>query len=83
LVIWDRLFGTYATCDAAAAPGISLGLDDNPFNNDSSIKGILRDYFLTTYIVFWQALRKGFKAWLPARFSREQGSALSVSELRG
>jgi hypothetical protein len=27
----------------------------------------LRDYFLTSYIVFWQALRDGVKAWLPMR----------------
>jgi sterol desaturase/sphingolipid hydroxylase (fatty acid hydroxylase superfamily) len=67
LVIWDRLFGTYATCDAAALGTVSLGLDDNPFNNGGTIKGALRDYFLTTYIVFWHALRTGVKAWLPAR----------------
>jgi sterol desaturase/sphingolipid hydroxylase (fatty acid hydroxylase superfamily) len=67
LVIWDRLFGTYATCDAEAAGSLSLGLDENPFNSSGTIKGVLRDYFLTTYIVFWHALRTGLKAWLPAR----------------
>jgi hypothetical protein len=74
-VIWDRLFGTYATCDAAAAGRLSLGLDENPFNGDRTIKGVLRDYFLTTYIVFWQALRAGPKAWLPARPAPQHGAA--------
>lgn len=75
LVIWDRLFGTYAACDAAAANSLSLGLDENPFNGDRTIKGVLRDYFLTSYIVFWQALRTGRKAWLPARPAPQQGAA--------
>ena len=75
LVIWDRLFGTYATCDASAAANIPLGLDDNPFNNRDTVKGVLRNYFLTPYLVFWHELRKGFKAWLPARLNREQSSA--------
>jgi sterol desaturase/sphingolipid hydroxylase (fatty acid hydroxylase superfamily) len=75
LVIWDRLFGTYATCDASAIADIPLGLDDNPFNTRASVVGVLRNYFLTPYWVFWQELRKGFKAWLPARLNREQNSA--------
>jgi sterol desaturase/sphingolipid hydroxylase (fatty acid hydroxylase superfamily) len=75
LVIWDRLFGTYATCDALAVANIPLGLDDNPFNSRGTIKDVLRSYFLTPYLVFWYELRKGFKAWLPARLNREQSSA--------
>jgi sterol desaturase/sphingolipid hydroxylase (fatty acid hydroxylase superfamily) len=75
LVIWDRLFGTYATCDAAALTNMPLGLDDNPFNSRGTVRGVLRDYFLTSYVVFWHELRKGFKAWLPARLNREQTSA--------
>jgi sterol desaturase/sphingolipid hydroxylase (fatty acid hydroxylase superfamily) len=65
LVLWDRLFGTYALCDDAAQ--LSIGLVDNPFNSSGSLKGVLRDYFLTTYVEFWHAVRKGPKAWLPAR----------------
>jgi sterol desaturase/sphingolipid hydroxylase (fatty acid hydroxylase superfamily) len=69
LVLWDRLFGTYASCDTAAdALATPLGLEKNPFHNSSRLTGLLREYFLTTYVVFWQELRKGFKAWLP-RFS--------------
>jgi sterol desaturase/sphingolipid hydroxylase (fatty acid hydroxylase superfamily) len=76
LVIWDRLFGTYATCEASAVAGIPLGLDDNPFNDRSTLMGVLRNYFLTPYLVFWNELRKGFKAWLPARLNREQSSVV-------
>jgi sterol desaturase/sphingolipid hydroxylase (fatty acid hydroxylase superfamily) len=67
LVIWDRIFGTYATCEAADVRAIPLGLDDNPFNHTDTVKGVLRDYFLTPYIVFWRALKDGVKAWLPMR----------------
>jgi sterol desaturase/sphingolipid hydroxylase (fatty acid hydroxylase superfamily) len=67
LVIWDRIFGTYATCGAADVSAIPLGLDDNPFNHTDTVKGVLRDYFLTPYIVFWRALKDGVKAWLPMR----------------
>jgi sterol desaturase/sphingolipid hydroxylase (fatty acid hydroxylase superfamily) len=67
LVIWDRLFGTYASCDAKTADTIRLGLEDSPFNSGRAIKCVLRDYFLTPYIVFWRELRKGLKAWLPPR----------------
>jgi sterol desaturase/sphingolipid hydroxylase (fatty acid hydroxylase superfamily) len=74
LVIWDRLFGTYATCDASAVADIPLGLDANPFNTSGTAVGVFRNYFLTPYWVFWQELRKGFKAWLPDRFNREQSS---------
>jgi sterol desaturase/sphingolipid hydroxylase (fatty acid hydroxylase superfamily) len=65
LVLWDRLFGTYAWCDDAAK--LSIGLADNSFNSSNSLKGVLRDYFVTTYTEFWRAVRKGPKAWLPAR----------------
>jgi hypothetical protein len=65
-VIWDRLFGTYAACDSAVdLATIPLGLEENPFNGRTSISGVLRNYFLTTYIVFWRELRKGFTAWMP------------------
>jgi sterol desaturase/sphingolipid hydroxylase (fatty acid hydroxylase superfamily) len=67
LVLWDRLFGTYAACDAAGLGGISLGLDHGPFNSGRSIGAVLRDYFLTTYVVLWRELRKGPTAWLPAQ----------------
>jgi sterol desaturase/sphingolipid hydroxylase (fatty acid hydroxylase superfamily) len=67
LVIWDRIFGTYATCDAADVSAVPIGLDDNPFNHTGTLKGVLRDYFLTPYIVFWKALKDGVKAWLPMR----------------
>jgi sterol desaturase/sphingolipid hydroxylase (fatty acid hydroxylase superfamily) len=67
LVIWDRLFGTYASCDAATASHIPIGLDDRTFNSGSSVKCVLRDYFLTSYLTFWEALRQGWRAWLPAR----------------
>lgn len=79
LVIWDRLFGTYATCDAATARTVPLGLDDNPFNGDATIKGVLRDYFLTTLTVFWRALRAGGKAWLPASMRRERGPGATAA----
>jgi sterol desaturase/sphingolipid hydroxylase (fatty acid hydroxylase superfamily) len=64
-VIWDRLFGTYASCAAEQLPDIPLGLEANPFNNDNSVEGVLREYFLTTCLVFWQELRRGVRAWLP------------------
>jgi sterol desaturase/sphingolipid hydroxylase (fatty acid hydroxylase superfamily) len=67
LVIWDRLFGTYATCGARAADHLTLGLDENPFNSGRGLKCVLRDYFITSYVVFLRSLRQGFKAWLPAR----------------
>lgn len=67
LVMWDRLFGTYATRDAEhdSAP-IAVGLIDNPFNRDASIGGVLRDYFVTTYALFGQELRRGLGAWMPS-----------------
>ncbi len=70
LVIWDRLFGTYATCEAARLGTISTGLDHSPFNSGRSIGALLRDYFVTTYVVFWHELRKGSAAWRPARPAR-------------
>jgi hypothetical protein len=50
--------------DVRAVP---LGLDENPFNHASTLKGVLRDYFLTSYMVFWRALRDGSRAWVPMR----------------
>lgn len=70
LVLWDRVFGTYVLSDTAAQ--LSVGLIDNPFNSGNSLKGVLRDYFLTTYIEFWREVRKGHKAWLPARFDNDR-----------
>jgi len=67
LVIWDRIFGTYATCSDTEARAMPLGLDDNPFGRKSTVMGVLRDYFLTSYLVFWRALRNGFRAWVPTR----------------
>jgi sterol desaturase/sphingolipid hydroxylase (fatty acid hydroxylase superfamily) len=66
-VLWDRLFGTYATCKSSAVESIALGLDDNPFNGDRTAAAILRSYFVTPYVIFLGALRAGFTAWLPCR----------------
>jgi sterol desaturase/sphingolipid hydroxylase (fatty acid hydroxylase superfamily) len=65
LVLWDRIFGTYAPADEAAR--VSVGLADNPFNSSQSLKGVLRDYFLATYVEFWRAVKQGPRAWVPAR----------------
>jgi sterol desaturase/sphingolipid hydroxylase (fatty acid hydroxylase superfamily) len=66
LVIWDRLFGTYVECnswtDVAAIP---VGLDHNPFNRQNTTVGILREYFLTTYVVFWREIKKIFRSQPP------------------
>ena len=67
LVIWYRLFGTYAALDATAATQLPLGLDDNPFNKGGTTVAALGDYFLTPYVVFWRELQRNFKSWLPAR----------------
>ncbi len=67
LVIWDRLFGTYAACEEQALPALSLGVSDSPFNSGRSIKSVLRDYFVTSYVVFWRALRQGGRVWVPER----------------
>jgi sterol desaturase/sphingolipid hydroxylase (fatty acid hydroxylase superfamily) len=68
LVIWDRLFGTYAACPPGTDPlSIPLGLEENPFNRDDTVGGTLREYFLGTYLEFWHELRNGVRAWLPAR----------------
>jgi sterol desaturase/sphingolipid hydroxylase (fatty acid hydroxylase superfamily) len=68
LVLWDRLFGTYAAQERQEgqepAP-LPIGLHDNPFNHDASFKGVLREYFLTTYKIFWQEIKKGVRAWTP------------------
>lgn len=68
LVIWDRLFGTYVACAPGTDPlTIPLGLEENPFNAHDTIGGTLREYFLGTYVVFFQELRKGLPAWMPSR----------------
>ena len=73
LVIWDRLFGTYAHCETVAETlTLPLGLDENPFNRHNTVAGVLRDYFLTTYVEFWHELRRGLKAWLPTRSTAQQ-----------
>jgi sterol desaturase/sphingolipid hydroxylase (fatty acid hydroxylase superfamily) len=69
LVIWDRLFGTYVTCDAADVAMMPIGLDDNPFNRQATFAGALREYFLTTFVVFWRELRRGLQALVPARLT--------------
>lgn len=70
LVIWDRLFGTYTTYDASTDEGtLPIGLHDNPFNNLSSARGVLQEYFVTTYVVFWAELKNGLAAWLPVSAS--------------
>jgi sterol desaturase/sphingolipid hydroxylase (fatty acid hydroxylase superfamily) len=69
LVLWDRLFGTYAACDAADLDAVPLGIAEDPFNSGTSIRAVLRDYFVAPYLVFWASLRSGFKAWMPM-FSR-------------
>ena len=68
LVIWDRLFGTYAACAPGSDPlTIPLGLEENPFNAHRTVAGALREYFLSTYVVFFQEVRKGLRAWMPIR----------------
>jgi sterol desaturase/sphingolipid hydroxylase (fatty acid hydroxylase superfamily) len=64
LVIWDRLFGTYANCDVTALASVPIGLDQNPFNS-SGIAGLARDYFVMPYVVLWRAMRAGPSAWCP------------------
>lgn len=66
LVMWDRLFGTYARCDTPGDVGLAIGLEDNPFNRRDSFGGALREYFLTTYLVFFRELKRGLAALLPA-----------------
>lgn len=76
LVIWDRLFGTYAACAPDTDPRtIPLGLEDNPFNAHDTVGGALREYFLGTYLVFFQELRHGLRAWMPPRGVAERGIA--------
>lgn len=62
LVIWDRLFGTYSKLDAGIdVRTIPIGLDDNPFNQENTFAGALREYFVTTYVVFWRELTAGLR----------------------
>lgn len=76
LVIWDRLFGTYAACPPGTdLLSIPLGIEANPFNRDDTIRGALREYFLGTYLEFWQELRNGARAWLPARLAARRRMA--------
>lgn len=71
LLIWDRVFGTYAVCDPATdVRTIPIGLSDNPFNQQPTILGSLREYFVTTYLVLWRELRKGLTAWRPMSLTR-------------
>jgi sterol desaturase/sphingolipid hydroxylase (fatty acid hydroxylase superfamily) len=68
LVVWDRLFGTYAACPPDTDPlTIPLGLEENPFNGHETVGGTLWEYFLGTYLVFFQELRSGLRAWMPTR----------------
>jgi len=76
LVIWDRLFGTYARRDPVNGPvSLPIGLEDNPFNRSDSFAGSLREYFVTTYVVFWRELRRGAAALWPARSRAAQASS--------
>lgn len=62
LVIWDRLFGTYAALeDGTDVRTIPIGLNDNPFNQENTVVGTLREYFVTTYGIFWRELQTGFR----------------------
>lgn len=70
LVLWDRLFGTYANCDLAQIKRISIGLDENPFNGGAAVRHVLRDYLVTPYRVLWKELRTGMRAWIPAQSQR-------------
>jgi sterol desaturase/sphingolipid hydroxylase (fatty acid hydroxylase superfamily) len=69
LVLWDRIFGTYASCEGAELDAVPLGVDENPFNIGPGLPSVLRDYFVTPYYSLWVALRSGLRAWLPV-FSR-------------
>lgn len=76
LVVWDRLFGTYAACAPEMDPlTIPLGLEENPFNRHDTVGGALREYLVSTYLEFWRELRRGPRAWLPhpVRRIREAG----------
>lgn len=67
LVIWDRLFGTYASCDGRTLDALALGLEHNRFNTGASLACMLRDYLLTPYRLAWEALEGGARAWVPRR----------------
>ncbi len=68
LVVWDRLFGTYAAYDPARdASTIPIGLADSEFNQLPKFFGSLREYFVTTYLLFWREIRRGLVAWRPMR----------------
>jgi sterol desaturase/sphingolipid hydroxylase (fatty acid hydroxylase superfamily) len=68
LMFWDRIFGTYAACPAdVEVADIPIGLQDSPFNHRPSIGGVMREYFVTTYVIFWQEIRKGLVACVPTR----------------
>lgn len=79
LVLWDRLFGSYATCEAGAIRGIALGLNNNPFNTGPSLKQVFADYFLKTFLVLWRELRTGLAAWRPMRSAT---SPAAINEVR-
>jgi sterol desaturase/sphingolipid hydroxylase (fatty acid hydroxylase superfamily) len=71
LVIWDRLFGTYAACEPEVdVRDIRVGLHENPFNRHPTTGGVLREYFITTLVLFWQELRKGISACRPRSSAR-------------
>ena len=80
LVIWDRLFGTYARHDGAHGPvSLPIGLEDNPFNHSHSLAGSLREYFVTTFVVFWRELARGAVAFSPSRSRRPQAQSQTDS----
>jgi sterol desaturase/sphingolipid hydroxylase (fatty acid hydroxylase superfamily) len=73
LVLWDRIFGTYAVCDATEIDEVPLGVDENPFNTGAGVGSVLRDYFLTPYLVLWASIQSGLRAWRPV-FSRSSNA---------
>ena len=68
LVVWDRLFGTYAAYEPAMEKRtIPIGLSDSEFNRLPTFLGSVREYFVVPYLVFWRQIRRGIVAWRPER----------------
>jgi sterol desaturase/sphingolipid hydroxylase (fatty acid hydroxylase superfamily) len=79
LVLWDRLFGSYAACDAETVGKLALGLNDSPFNTGPALKDVFRDYVITPYVVLWRELRRGFAAWRPMRLTSVDRTSRAAS----
>ena len=74
LVIWDRLFGTYIECEPEVdLNNLALGLETNHFNRRGTLAGILREYFVTTYLLLWNELRDSWR-------SRHHGAQMPFGE---